>query len=695
MCGINGIIAGVEDIEGIIKAMHHSIMHRGPDAHGFVVYDHAAFGASRLAMVDAKNKAADQPMTSGEYTLVFNGEIFNHKNIRAQLQEQGVMCDTDCDTEVLLKGFAAYGTKILEQLNGQFAFGIHNNTTGETVIARDRTAIKPLYYSTANGRFVFSSSPRAILSSGIKFTPNLEGICAQMLSGATFAAGEVPLCQSQYHAIAQVKPGEYLVINRKGEIVRQDSYYALPVQDVTVPTKKEEQVTQKQGYIKVLRKKVIDAIVSQIPAEVPVGVMLSGGLDSSIIAYVAAQQLHKTNPAKKVIVSTIRYLLPEMNKGTNRNEGINEDRKGSRNGSGNRNEQESEEKVNKDYHYAKRVYQKMKDQGFNVEFHSCDITPDNLLDNLEEMVRGLGIHDSIRQLAMFANYKVLSDNGVKAVLVGEGSDEFNWGYWKSFPGLATDQKTGTCKTAEGFKRMLKKRACFVKSLFAESVQSNLNMDNSAEYLSKIYGSFNTRDPTRRMMGVYAVEFLGFLNKANDGCAMQNGIEARVPYQDTHVMETALKIPREYQTDSKLGIEKDVLKQAFREELSRTGVLERPKMPLPAAAHITYHERILEEYERRMKGVHPSFWEYFNKDTFVRIKRSFRVRMDELMQETNDPYAAGQKLVAWRDIGMEEFDVLGKTVDGVYVAGKEIRTNDIFKLLTAMVWYNQNYKDTER
>ena len=151
MCGINGIIGTESGLEQTIEAMNDVLRNRGPDGDGTFVDKGVALGHRRLAIVDAANDAANQPMISGRYVITFNGEIYNHKVLREELEYHGVSFRTECDTEVLLEGYRIFGEDILKKLNGQFAFAIYDKDSGSTFLARDRTAMKPLYFSLENG----------------------------------------------------------------------------------------------------------------------------------------------------------------------------------------------------------------------------------------------------------------------------------------------------------------------------------------------------------------------------------------------------------------------------------------------------------------------------------------------------------------------------------------------------------------
>lgn len=622
MCGINGIINSAksqEELADLVNSMNSAVQNRGPDGQGLILNNGSVIGHTRLAIVDPDNRDAAQPMESGNYIITFNGEIYNHKELKKELEEQGVNFRTDCDTEVLLEGFRVWGERILDRVNGQFAFSVYNKETGETFLARDRTAMKPLYFSLEDG-LQFSSDPSAI-ARNIGFQPNLDGIVSLLINGSAFAAGEEPLGSSIYTGIESLKPGEYMKVSADGNVEKK-KYYSLPIKDIDNPKSEEES-------IKDLRQILESAIVKRIPDEVPLGCALSGGLDSSIITAITAD-----NYDGEVVASCIRYTADSSNP---------------------------------DYEAAKVLANDPRYK--NIKLVTSDISPENFLDDLEEMVSALGIHDSIRQLAMFRNYKVLKEIGAKVVLTGEGADEFNWGYWHKFPGLKCDQEA--CSTEEGFRDLVSKRKEYVEQLV------NGEVDNGIDYLLDIYRSFETTDSTRKMMGVYAVDFLGFLNKANDRCAMANSLEARCPFQDVDVIETCVKIPQKFQIQN--GTEKYILREAFKDVLPEE-IYARGKAPLPAASHIDYHKVIAKEFEKRICSVDSSFWQYFNRNTFQKIAQNYNRRINEL-EKSFSAEEAGAKLMEWRPIS-GSCDIVNRD---------DIRTNDVFKLLTTTVWYNQNYQ----
>lgn len=168
MCAICGWINRKENLtdkQDKFRKMTDSMSCRGKDNTGYHFEEHIMLGHKRLAIIDVEK--GNQPMYYKDYVIVYNGEIYNTEDIRKKLKEKGYKLETSCDTEVVLKGYAEYKEKILDKLEGIFAFCVYNKKTKEVFLARDRFGIKPLYYLEKDGNFVFASMLRAVLKSEV------------------------------------------------------------------------------------------------------------------------------------------------------------------------------------------------------------------------------------------------------------------------------------------------------------------------------------------------------------------------------------------------------------------------------------------------------------------------------------------------------------------------------------------------
>ncbi|WP_334031651.1 asparagine synthase (glutamine-hydrolyzing) [Alteromonas sp. P256] len=277
MCGIAGfsLFNYQEGGSASLEAMHKAIVHRGPDASGIYLDDHIGLCHRRLSILDL-SEAGNQPMYSADNNLVivFNGEIYNFLELRAELEQQGVIFKSHTDTEVILELYAREGVKCLDKLNGMFAFALWDKTKQELFIARDRLGKKPLYYFSDNGRFAFGSEIKAILA--------LQDIPREIRLDAVhdfFAYQYVPDPKSIFKHIHKLPPAHYLVLNKNGFSIKE--YWDLSFKHVTGNSEE----TNKQKLKTLLEKVTKQRMIS----DVPLGAFLSGGVDSSGVVAMMAE----------------------------------------------------------------------------------------------------------------------------------------------------------------------------------------------------------------------------------------------------------------------------------------------------------------------------------------------------------------------------------------------------------------------
>ena len=280
MCGIGGIVStnNSKIDQNIANDMKVSLEHRGPD-HSSINYisDSECFIHSRLSIIDLDSRS-NQPYQDDDkrYTIVFNGEIYNFKEIRAELQSKGVKFSTEGDTEVLLKGYIEYKSEILKKLRGQFAFAIHDAKTSSIFLARDRIGIKPLYFARNDDWFIFSSELKTIEQSNlIPFEPDIESYIAYLRHLC------VPMNRTGNLNISKVQPGEYIEFFSDNSI-KSNQYWDPFDIEVNNDISEEEAI---ENIDRLLNESVEYRKVS----DVEVGLFLSGGLDSSLIGKLMKQ----------------------------------------------------------------------------------------------------------------------------------------------------------------------------------------------------------------------------------------------------------------------------------------------------------------------------------------------------------------------------------------------------------------------
>tara|TARA_A100001011_G_C14267581_1_gene825453 strand:+ start:83 stop:1867 length:1785 start_codon:yes stop_codon:yes gene_type:complete len=275
MCGIAGIVSLKRSElpeKGTIAKMLSEIRYRGPDDTG-VFYDNSChIGNNRLSIIDIEG--GHQPITVQErYTIVYNGEIYNYKEIRSELEKRQVKFKTNSDTEVILRGFIAKGTDFLDELNGIFSFAIWDSKKCSLLIVRDHMGIKPLYYSNNGKYFVFGSEIKSIFESGlIDKSVNTNSIFEY------FCRGSARYLETMYSQVNELEPGTWMKVDVLGNI-RTGKYFHLEEdwRNINVPFKDEKELSV------LLSDKLEECVNRQLISDVPLGILLSGGIDSSLL----------------------------------------------------------------------------------------------------------------------------------------------------------------------------------------------------------------------------------------------------------------------------------------------------------------------------------------------------------------------------------------------------------------------------
>jgi len=274
MCGILGYSHIAKDLPaGVLMAALEAIAHRGPDNQGTFCSEHISLGATRLRIVDLEG--GDQPLFSPDrdVVIVFNGEVFNYQELRAQLEEEGFNFQTRCDTEIVLNAFLCWGSSCFSRLRGMFAIGIWVRSERHLILARDRMGIKPLYYCLQDGEIYFGSELKCIL-----MHPAVRrNICLSGLN-CFLSLNYVPGPLTLVEGIIKLMPG-HLLEWRNGEW--SSCSYVPPLAAISVPGSVEGACDELDGLLE-------QSLKEQLVSDLPVGIWLSGGLDSSTILHYAA-----------------------------------------------------------------------------------------------------------------------------------------------------------------------------------------------------------------------------------------------------------------------------------------------------------------------------------------------------------------------------------------------------------------------
>lgn len=539
MCGIAGFIMAKDkeirfERAGLLDAMCRIITHRGPDEQGTVVRGRAALGMRRLSIIDLKT--GQQPIFSadGRFAIIFNGEIYNYRELKAELEERGHEFKTNSDTETILHSFVEYGSGCVERLRGMFAFAIWDFEAESLFLARDRVGKKPLFYALADdGSLVFGSELKSLmLYPGISHEIDLESIDTYL----TF--GYLPESQCIFRSVNKLTPGHMLEF-RNGKI-KTSPYWEFPC--ASDSGLNETEIAAE------LRDLVHDAVNVRMLSEVPLGAFLSGGVDSSIV--VAMMSKISVDPVKTFSI------------------GFNEDS------------------------YSELKFARLAAEHFKTDHHEFIVTPD-----LVEVVDDIVWHfdEPFADSSALPTYMVskLAREHVTVVLSGDGGDELFGGYtrytknlgrsWASklpsfirrsfgrlsraLPNSALGKNYLYNISLDPIPRYIDALSLFNRpnrnKLYSQSMLNALDSDFgiAEEEFQDISRSCESRDSISPMLRLDSLTYLpSDVMVKVDRMTMANSIEARAPLLDHKLIEFASRIPP---TMKVKGSEtKYILKKAF-------------------------------------------------------------------------------------------------------------------------------------
>lgn len=297
MCGIAGWIDYNRNLlnkQDVVAAMSGSVKRRGPDQEGLFASENALLGHRRLIVVDPGG--GKQPMTftyKGEtYTLIYNGELYNTDELRQELKSHGFAFSGHSDTEVLLKAYAFWGEKAADKLNGIYAFAVWHGAEKKLFACRDRTGVKPFFYYAYSGGIIFASEIKALLEH--ELVPGIVdcyGLRQLLLTGPGRSCGSGVIKD-----VRELMPGQFLVFERDNFGIY--TYWSLKARE---HSDSPEQTVERTRHL------ITEAVKSQLVSDVPLACFLSGGLDSSIISYIAADSYRKEN-----ILRIMTNILPQI-----------------------------------------------------------------------------------------------------------------------------------------------------------------------------------------------------------------------------------------------------------------------------------------------------------------------------------------------------------------------------------------------
>ena len=544
MCGIVGwsnLKNNIRDYSDIMDEMIDTLKLRGPDSAGLKTYNHALMGHRRLIIVDPTGGM--QPMTkiinNKEYTICYNGELYNTEEVRADLISKGYKFDSYSDTEVLLTSYIEYGQKCADYLNGIFAFGIWDEYNQELFLCRDQLGIKPLFYSYIDGNLIFASEIKALLKHPyIDSIVDRDGLIelislgpARTLNGAIFKD------------IKEIPPAHYLLFNKRG--INLNEYWKLE----TMEHEDDIDTTKKK-----VRDMLVEIIENQLVSDVPVCTFLSGGLDSSVISSVAFDKFKKDGLG---VLNTFSIDYKDNEKYFKKN--LYE--------------------PNSDPEYVKRMVEFLGSNHHNILLNNIDLA--RALDDATKAADLPGMADVDSSLYLFA--KEVRKYATVA-LSGECADEVFGGYPWFTREYDSIEIFPWANSIEYRKNILKPS---LKDLPIEEYVKQTCRD-SINKIDKLPKESHDDRIIRELTYLnIKYQMLTLINR-KDRMTMSNSLEGRVPYADKRLVQYAFNFPK----DIKLlhGREKGLLREAVR-GIVPDEIIDRKKSPYPKTHNPEYTREV--------------------------------------------------------------------------------------------------------
>lgn len=552
MCGIAGIFnykSGRLVADRAIETMCRVIAHRGPDASGTYVQDNLGLGHRRLSILDISERGR-QPMANPEQTLLitYNGEVYNYLELREELEKKGYTFTNNTDTEVIIRMYEEYGEECVNYFNGMFAFAIWDSARKILFLARDRLGIKPLYFTLTDDGIIFSSEIKAILT----VTPNKPGVNLNLLD-AYMSVGYASTEGTLFQNIRKLPPGHCLTVSDSS--FREKQYWDVQFH--------HEEDQGESYYIEKLTTLLRDSVRLMLRSDVPLGVFLSGGLDSSAVV-----ALMRDLGIRDIKTFSVAFDFgPE---------------------------------------YDERQYARQIADQFATDHHEFVVSPNDFRNFISEYIWYMD--EPVTEAAAIALYYIakLAREHVTVALSGEGSDEIFGGYpiykfmqalerYRVLPSSLRRWVTDPCINLGGQK--LKKYTrlshlplesrymgvSFYDSVLKDALYSpdmrELALASAWEKkIQRYYDQVRDEEAQAKMMYLDMKTWLvdDLLIKA-DKMSMASSLELRVPFLDHRLTDLVTTIPLQYRL--KGGNSKYLIKKAMEKYLPKN-IIYRKKMGFP-------------------------------------------------------------------------------------------------------------------
>lgn len=560
MCGIVGIIKNnkrtIADNINSVNNMLSVLNKRGPDDSGVFSDNVCVLGQTRLSIIDLDT--GHQPMKDNVHNIAitFNGEIYNYKELRKNLEKKGHVFSTKSDTEVILKTYIEYGDECPKYLDGMFAFVIWNSDTKKLFAARDRFGKKPLYYTLHESQFIFASEIKALFKIGIRGTIDYGAIDNYL------SLMYIPPWKSVYSNIHVLPPAH--ILSYINENVKIKKYWSLQNKPINI---------QYQNAKKKINELINKAVRKRLIANVEIGALLSGGVDSTLVTERAQQ--HVTKPIKTFSVSYTGHSSDESKYA-----------------------QQASETIGTDHYTLETSYVSIEELTKVIEYMD---EPHADSSNFPQHLVSL-----------------LASSKVKVALSGDGADELFMGYgwyWKYWNTRKIAQLKNSFFSTP-FKEYIKNISVFTTKE-RKKIWKNLNVINE-DFIPK---EINKEKNQLKKINLFdiLVYLPGQLLSKIDRTGMMHSLEIRSPFLDTELAEFIYNIPTEYKMDKHMG--KIILKDILSDSMSKEFVYRR-KQGFGAPVQEWIEEKNIAQYISDLFNGEAKIYKFLNRDEVINIVERF-------------------------------------------------------------------------
>ncbi|TFH51440.1 MAG: asparagine synthase (glutamine-hydrolyzing) [Methanothrix sp.] len=568
MCGINGFTWKDPDL---IEKMNHILRHRGPDDQSTYIDDKVSLGHRRLAIIDL-SPAGRQPKCNEDASIwiVFNGEIYNFRDIRTKLEKSGHQFSSNTDTEVIIHAYEEWGVDCVERFNGMWAFAIYDKKKGTIFFSRDRFGVKPLYFCQDEKGLIFSSEIKGILQHSIRRVPSDKAVYDFLVLGFVDHSPD-----TFFMGISRLMPGESMIYDLPKGTMNRFRWY-----DLASRLSDAGKITEEEAA-KRIRELFEDSVRYRLISDVPVGSCLSGGIDSSSIVY-AMRKMNEMGEIK-----TFSMVFP-----------------------GKKQDESS---------FINEVVAATK-----VEAHRVSPTTEDLLRDLNDLIWTQ--EEPFGSLSIYGQYKVMelaNRRGMKVLLDGKGSDEIFAGYfiyykYYLFESLLRLRREEFVETSKRMKSKLRDMVLFPAMTIlsalglSQGVLKNLWLSR-IKYLKGFDGIVLANpltdrgfDLNRALHSDLSRYSIPQLLRYEDKNSMRWSIESRVPFLDYRLVELAMSLPSGYKIQK--GTTKYILRKAMKGLVSERILGRKDKIGfatpdeswMKASDFAQFMERLINSEEFRLR-----------------------------------------------------------------------------------------------